>query len=1436
MIRRFTLICASAVLCVATSFAAGRQLTGVYAPASTPPLPPEEAARKMTLPEGFEARIFASEPQVVNPVAMTWDERGRLWVVELYEYPLGAPAGAKPRDNVKILEDTDNDGRADKVTVFADGLNLATGILLGYGGVYVGQAPHLYFMEDTNGDDVADKKTIVKTGFGLEDRHELLNGFTWGPDGYLYMTHGVFTHSKVRNPNDLDDDGVTMTAAVARFHPRTKKFEIFAEGTSNPWGVDFDRAGNAFVSACVIDHLFHMAPGGIYQRQAGSPPNPYAYELLPSIVDHKHFRAAYSGVQVYQGDQYPAEYLGTALMGNIHDSSIHQDRLEPVGATFKASFVRDFVRANDGWFRPVSMQGGPDGAVWIMDWYDKYPCYQNANADPEGVDRAHGRIWRIVYTGNEKGKPVGSRPDRDMNLAKLSNEALAKMLEHANAWHRRTAQRIFAERGEGAFGRSFHKQNPVLKILDESENADARLAALWTLHGMGELEEVRLEKTMKDKDPAVRAWTARLIGERGFALPDTMKWLYELSKDEDITVRAAVAVAARQFVSGSLTVNTKPNIPVREVVTGGVLSGLWFSTKGAVDPTFTYLYWMAVEPLIAYDPLHALGFYEGNGAMTVGSRDLPHYPFAGVILTKIMRRICDMNDAKILGDGLLTLKDLKEEHAPAVVAALKGVIEGQRGRPLIPHTEAVQLVSKWAGFKHQEASSLAQNLGTLWGDATALNATLKSITDPARPVEERVRAIQSVRQQKLPIVRDAFANLLIDASEPVVQAAISGLREFPADDTAELLLKSWKQFSPGSRRIAADVLSARSKWAQRLISSIENKSVTIGDVPAPVVRNLLTSKDDYVRNRATAVIGKFRETTPDKNKLIAEKKRLVLSGPVDFRKGHEIAQRTCFTCHKLHGEGAEVGPDITGVGRSSLDALLANIIDPNQLIGAGYENVEVTTKDERTVAGRMIENTDARVRLLVLGGKEEVIAKSDIEALRVSELSVMPEGLEQMPDEDFRNLVWYILNPPQDDKPIFVVPGDRKLVVKAKTSDGELADLVTYVTDTSVRPYLHPVRDPSGKTTLTQDRPDDHPWQHGIFTGLHKVNDIDFWSEKQGKLRFVRLLDVIQEQDHVGWRALAEWVAPDGQVVLEEEQFVKVYAATSPWFYNVDFDWTLRALDKAVKIGKHEYGGFAVRMQYDGKSNHLNANGERDQATADKRAAWVNVSRSFGDKTHGIVVYDHPSNAGFPATWRVDAQALINPSPSLQGDWSIEPGRERTFHYRLSVHQGAGDAQYFEPAFKSYSSIKFERFAAMHPDKESVALWNPEWKLNVPDFEHSPLKLPEFAGKRNVLLTHPFAQDKASRIERTFDVPKDKRTSLSLNVAAHDEGNWELRIFANDQLLKKQIIDKKGERWKTVTVDLTPHAGKTIHLRLENAANDWNWEFAYWNDIKVTSL
>jgi putative membrane-bound dehydrogenase-like protein len=464
-------------LCVAQ--AAGRQLTGSHAPASSAPIPPEKAAATFTLPEGFEMRLFAAEPDVVNPVAMDWDERGRLWVLELFEYPLGAKRGEKPRDRIRILEDTNADGRADKSTLFADGLNLATGLLLGNGGVYVGQAPYLLFLEDTDGDDRADKRTTLLGGFGLEDRHELLNGFAWGPDGWLYMTQGVFTHSKVKDPDHPDRPEVVMNAAVARYHPDTKAFEVFADGASNQWHVDFDRYGNAFVSACVIDHLFHMAPGGLYTRQAGGPEHAYSYELLPSIVDHKHYRAAYCGVALYQGDQYPESYQGRVLMGNIHENAVNMDRLVPDGSSFKAHALDNFVESTDGWFRAVSEQIGPDGTVWIADWYDKYPCYQNANADPEGVDRQYGRIWRVVHVGDEPGKWLPSRPTLNMNLANKSSSELVGLLSHPNVWHRETAQRLLNERKDN------NSKQSLVQLMEKGESIESRLTALWTLHGAG---------------------------------------------------------------------------------------------------------------------------------------------------------------------------------------------------------------------------------------------------------------------------------------------------------------------------------------------------------------------------------------------------------------------------------------------------------------------------------------------------------------------------------------------------------------------------------------------------------------------------------------------------------------------------------------------------------------------------------------------------------------------------------------------------------------------------------------------------------------------------------------------------------------------------------------------------------------------------------------
>ena len=1409
---------------LSTAHGAGRQLTGQYAPASSPPLPPEEAQKKFVVPDGFEVRLFAAEPDVINPVAMTWDERGRLWVVELYEYPLGAPAGAKPRDRIKILEDTDNDGRCDKVTIFADGLNLATGILLGYGGVFVGQAPDFLFLQDTNQDDHADVRTVLKTGFGLEDRHELLNGFTWGPDGWLYMTHGVFTHSKVRDPSDPNDSGVTLDAAVARYHPRTKQFEVYSEGTSNPWGVDFDRAGNAFVSACVIDHLFHMAPGCLYVRQGGTSANPYAYQLLPSIVDHKHFRAAYAGCQVYQGDQYPPEYRGAIFIGNIHASMVHQDRLTPNGSSFKASAEKDFLVANDGWFRPVSTQTGPDGALWIMDWYDKYPCYQNANADPEGVDREHGRIWRVVYVKDQRGAPRPSHP-ANLNLRNLSSPELVELLGHANVWQRRMAQRLLTERRDPA-------TVPLLNsAAQKAGSLEARLAALWTLHGIEQLTDSALDSLGNDPEPAIRAWVARLTGERRSASPVSVSRLEKLAGDPDPAVRLAVATAARQFVSGSLTVDTPPAPELAGINTFSVLTMLIQQPETAKDPLVPFMIWMSVEPMVSRNPQPFLAWLREHAAQTM--------PLAGELVRKSMVRIWDTRQGDLINGAVQYLSTLANGPEDFSVAALDGLIDAQKAKALPPTLNTAPILASFATSKTPVAAERAQRLGALWGDAAATQQILARINDPNASEQDRIRSVQAARQLKTEVARATLLELLSnDRREALVQEAVRALGEIGGDSVADEIIKRWRSFSPNTRRIAADVLATRPGSSAKLLSAVERKIISSEDIPVTVIRTLSLSKDESVRQRAVKVIGRFRPPGTDKVELIARKKLVVLNGPVDIKAGQEVARKTCFVCHKLHGEGAEVGPDLTGVGRSSLDALLANVIDPNQVIGHGYENVEVETKDGRTLSGRLAEETETRVKLLSAGPKEDLVDKSDIASLRVSEVSVMPEGLEQMPDAEFRNLIWYIFNPPQDNKLIEIEPRDRQLVVLAKIPEqNRKVELVTYVMDPALRPYLHPVKDPTGTITLTQDKPPDHLWQHGIFTGLRQVNGIDFWTEKQGKQRFVRLLDIEQEPDRVVWRALVDWVGPDEQKVIEEEQTITVYRIDSTSAYTMDFDWVLRAPVKTARVSRYDYGGLSVRVEYDPQHSHLNANGQKEGATANQRAAWTTVSRPFGRQILGITLFDHPSNYGFPSAWRVDGQGLISPSPSILGDWTIEPQQERVFHYRFLVHAGPGDAQELAAEQKKFAEQHFSAPTlrqASFPDREAVALWNPSWEVICPESDNAPRKLPDYAGRKNVLRTRATGQS-AAALERTVELARDQRTFLSFAVAPPEAGDWQLRVYADGRLLHQEKVARQGAGWKQVQIDLSPYAGKKVALRLEQAAREGGSEEAYWSDLQLAA-
>ncbi len=962
-------------------------------PAMSAALSPEEAQKMFRVPEGFEVRLFAAEPDVINPVSMAWDDRGRLWVVELYDYPYTTKEGAKNRDRVKVLEDTDGDGRADKVTVFADGLNLATAVQIGNGGVYVGAAPDLWFMKDTNGDDVADEKKVILTGFGLEDRHELLNNLTWGPDGWMYFTHGVFTSSKVTDPDHPERPPVKFNAGVLRFNPSDKRLELFGDGISNQWGLDWDRYGNVFVSACVVEHLWHVAPGGVYVRQGGVPGWPYAYDLLKHINDHKHFRAAYSGVQVYQGGAWPKEYDGTILMGNIHGNCINQDQLVASGSSFVAKDLHKgkdhvddaFLNTTDGWFRPVNTQVGPDGNIWIADWYDKYPCYQNSR-QPD-LDRERGRIWRVVYVGNEKGKKVPPRPE-GLDLQKLNDVQLVDTLKDPNVWMRRHAQRILSERKTAAA--------PLLMPMVQTRNQalEARMAALWTLYSTGNLNLERMHKLAADPEPAIRMWIARFAGEMEGAGNDQLSLVRLLATDKSPSVRAAVAESARRLAA-------LETVPLIEIL---------LDQEGTnEDSMLPELIWYALEPKLAGSAQALFDFY---------ASDLSALKASGPLVPRsIARRLYSSGDDKLVASLLSFIESNKDKPIAAVM--LDGIIAGHKSF-MTPPANSEAIAASLAKSADRDVVAKSKQLSTQWGSKASVETALKLLGDAKAAENERLAAAKLLAGNKSDAVRKALLKVIGEsASEPQLKIqALRGLGEFGVEADGSAILGQWAHL-PGAevRRAACETLSARPAWAKSLLMAVKEKKVEAADIPLPALRTLAAqaAKDADLKTLMAATVGAYRESPADKQKLIESKKSIVMNGPVNKERGHALFVQHCAVCHQLNGEGANppVGPDITGVGRGTLDLLLNNVIDPDQIIGVGYENIIVDTNDGDTKSGRLVEETPQYIKLLSAGPKEEVIQKTQIKERRVSPKSVMPEGFDQvLKDDEFRDLMRFVLEAP----------------------------------------------------------------------------------------------------------------------------------------------------------------------------------------------------------------------------------------------------------------------------------------------------------------------------------------------------------------------------------------------------------------------------------------
>jgi len=966
-------------------------------------LKPEEAAKAMTVPDGFSVTLFAGEPDIVQPIAMCIDDRGRLWVAEAYSYPIRRnPKDAK--DRILIFEDTDGDGKFDKRTVFMEGLNLVSGLEVGFGGVWIGAAPYLMFVPIKEGEDKpAGEPRILLDGWGYQDTHETLNAFIWGPDGWLYGCHGVFTHSRVGKPGAADKDRTPINAGVWRYHPTRHEFEVFAHGTSNPWGLDFNEYGHAFISACVIPHNWYIFPGGRYQRQAGEHFNPYTYADIPTIAEHRHYVGgnphggngrsdeaggghAHCGAMIYLGGTWPKEYRGKMFMGNVHGHRINVDTLTPKGSGYTATRSPDFLLANDSWARFINLQYGPDGNVYMIDWYDKQACH---HGDPNIWDRSNGRIYKISH---KDAKPV-KNPD----LRKCSDAELVQYQLHENEWYVRHARRILQERAAGpkagASSANGINKGAIMQlrgIAQIHKEEQVRLRALWTLHVIDGLDGPGHLELMSPRQPVnIKAWACRLapVYEPNLHLQK----LQELSDEARSSPVVRLALAER--LERRLSDHSQTEIQLVH------LAKLLAHGEDAADHNLPLMYWYLAEAISEKAPDKAL-----KVAM---QGKIP------LVRNFLIRKLSSRGTSEAME---LVVAALSHEADAGVQAdmlhAINEGLKGRRSAPMPPSWTKVSAIL--AASSSSDVRAQASALAITFGDANALAAMRKVVSDSKADLALRQNALNALLSAKDKELAPILQALL---HQPALRvAALKGLAAYDDAKTPLAILGVYSDLNSEEKRDALNTLASRAAYAKELLSAIGAKKIAPSNVSADIVRAMMNLGDAGIEKQIGAVWGIARRTPAEKIKLIAATKQMLLRQseiPPDPWMGRAMFQKTCAQCHTLFGAGGKIGPDITGSNRPNLDYLLENILDPSAVIPKEYAVTVFELDNGRKITGIVKQETDAVITVQT-ANEQLTLPKKEIESRKPSDVSMMPDDiLKTLGEIEFRSLIAYLQQPQQ---------------------------------------------------------------------------------------------------------------------------------------------------------------------------------------------------------------------------------------------------------------------------------------------------------------------------------------------------------------------------------------------------------------------------------------
>lgn len=969
---------------------------------------PEAAAARMTVQAGFEVQLVASEPLVRQPVAIDFDDRGRLWVIQYLQYPNPAglkrvqvdrfsrtkydrvpeppPRGPRGADRITILEDTDGDGHMDRAKDFVDGLNLASGFALGHGGVFVLNVPYLLFYPDRNRDDVPDSDPeVLLSGFGMEDAHSVANSLTWGPDGWLYGCQGSTVTANVR--------GVEFQQGVWRYHPITRAFELFCEGGGNSWGLDFDRAGRLLYGTNYGGHvLLHGVPGGYFVKsfgKHGALHNPHAYGYFDH-APHANFKGGHVTVGgiVYQGDSFPEEYRGQYIAGDLLGHAVRRHAIAPRGSTVRTADAGELLVANDDWFAPTDLAVGPDGAVYVSDWHDARTAHPDPDAD---WDRTNGRIYRIAAKGTRRPAPF--------DFAKLSPDELVSLHGHRNQWFVRHARQELARRfpvddgkGDAArLRRAFRKT--VLSAADET----AALEALWSLHGLRGFDPSLAEELLKSEHVHVRAWTVRLLGDTKAISDDMAHRLDKFAEKEPaVEVRQELACLAARLPA-------RQAMPIVNANINRDLDG--------DDPYLPLLWWWVVEKHCVTGREEVLKRFVRP---TLGKSKLGR----DVLLTRLVRRYAAEKSAAGLDSVVRLLK-----AAPDRAALWPHILLGWQEQPREAAGDWQERVEghELAKLVHADWTAAPKDLTLLHlGFEFRLREPLFDVAieafNPKADSKRRVALFGILAKLPAPEWAEASLALLASNQSDDVRAAVLQLLARIDEPSLAKRLAALHQ----SERSAAmqakirDVLLARKSFASEWLAQVDRGAIPASATSLDEIRRVSLFADPKLDALVAKHWGKLQAATREEK--LAEVRRLnndLRAGPGDAEKGRSLFKTHCGACHQLFGEGTKVGPDLTTANRQDRDFLLVSLVDPSAVIRKEYVGVVVQTTDGQTVAGLPVSRADGGVALVDAKGEKRVLAAGEIAGMRESPLSPMPENLyRSWKPQELRDLFAYLQRKP----------------------------------------------------------------------------------------------------------------------------------------------------------------------------------------------------------------------------------------------------------------------------------------------------------------------------------------------------------------------------------------------------------------------------------------